>query len=95
MPLNVNLARLCDAVKKLEEFDKTCENTAEDIDKRIKGLHLTFLGETATALQEAHNQWNRGVVEMRDGLAELKKAVQNAHKNYHTAVAVNKRMWPS
>lgn len=89
----VDLDRLADIVEQLARFDRQIEAALEDADRRVDRLHTTWTGEAAVRHRHAHEEWQRGVAEMRDGLAEMRRNAQIAHGNYSSAVQANSRMW--
>jgi WXG100 family type VII secretion target len=89
----VDLDRLADIVDQIDRFDRRVEAALEDADSRVDRLHTTWTGEAAAAHRQAHAEWQRGVAEMRAGLAAMRRNAQLAHGNYSSAVTTNGRMW--
>ena len=89
----VNLDRLADVVDQLTMFDQRIEAALEDADGRVDKLHTTWSGAAAEQHRRAHADWQRGVAEMRAGLAEMRRNAELAHGNYRSAVTANGRMW--
>lgn len=89
----VDLDRLADIVDQISKFDQRIESALEDVDRRVDRLHTTWTGEAAVQHRQAHEEWLRGVAEMRSGLAEMRRNAGIAHGNYHSAVTTNSRMW--
>src|SRR5262245_27334346 len=89
----VDMDRLADIVDQLAKFDQRIETAVEDADGRVDRLHATWVGEAAARHQQAHEEWRRGVAELRAGLAEMRCNAQIAHDNYGSAVTTNSRMW--
>jgi WXG100 family type VII secretion target len=89
----VDLDRLADIVEQIARFDRQVGSALEDVDGRVDRLHATWTGEAAVAHRQAHEQWQRGVAEMRDGLAQMRRNAEIAHGNYSSAVGANSRMW--
>jgi WXG100 family type VII secretion target len=89
----VDLARLADVVDQIGRFDQHVETALADIQAHVDRLHTTWSGEAASAHQQAHAQWTRGIAELRAALAVLRDNAQIAHGNYTNAVTTNTAMW--
>jgi WXG100 family type VII secretion target len=89
----VDLDRLADIVDQLSQFDRRVEAALEDVDRRVDRLHVTWTGDAAVEHRRAHAEWLRGVAEMRDGLAQMRRNAEIAHGNYRSAGTTNSRMW--
>ena len=89
----VDLDRLADIIDQVGQFDQRIESALEDADGRVDRLHATWTGEAAVQHRLAHEEWQRGMAEMRAGLAEMRRNAQIAHGNYSSAVTTNSRMW--
>jgi WXG100 family type VII secretion target len=89
----VDLDRLADIVDQISRFDQRIEAALEDVDGRVDRLHATWIGEAAGRHRRAHEEWQRGVAEMRAGLDQMRRNAQIAHGNYSSAVTTNSRMW--
>ncbi len=89
----VDLDRLADIVEQIARFDQWIEVALEDVDKRVDRLHATWTGDAAVQHRRAHEEWQRGVAEMRTGLAEMRRNAEIAHGNYGSAIGSNSRMW--
>jgi WXG100 family type VII secretion target len=89
----VDLDRLADIVDQITKFDQRIETALENVDQRVDRLHTTWTGQTAAQHRQAHEEWQRGVVELRAGLAEMRRNAETAHDNYRSAIGSNSRMW--
>jgi len=89
----VDLDRLADIVDRIARFDQHLESALDDADARVNRLHASWNGEAATRHREAHEEWKRGVAEMRSALAVMRQNALTAHENYLNAVTANVRMW--
>lgn len=89
----VNLDQLADIVDQIDRFEKKLESALEDVDGRVDRLHTTWTGDAAVAHRAAHEEWIRGVAEMRAGLATMRRNASIAHDNYSSAVTTNSGMW--
>jgi WXG100 family type VII secretion target len=85
--------RLSDIVDQISRFDQHLESALEDADARVSQLHVTWHGAAATRHRQAHDEWKRGVAEMRAALAVMRQNALTAHGNYVNAVAANVHMW--
>jgi WXG100 family type VII secretion target len=92
-PFKVDLDRLDDIIEQISKFDKRVESALHDADAQVDRLHGTWHGEAATKHRQAHDEWQRGVREMRAALEVMRKNASTAHANYHGAVTTNVRMW--
>ncbi|HEX4725188.1 MAG TPA: WXG100 family type VII secretion target [Pseudonocardiaceae bacterium] len=89
----VDLDRLDDVVAEISRFDQRLEAALEDADNRVNQLHTTWRGTAATRHQQAHEEWQRGIAEMRAALAVLRQNAATARSNYGNAVTANVGMW--
>jgi ESAT-6 family protein len=89
----VDLDWLADIIEQIDRFDRRIESALEDVNGRVNRLHATWTGEAAAAHRKAHQEWTRGVAEMRDGLAAMRRNAEIAHGNYSSAVTTNSGMW--
>lgn len=89
----VDLDRLADIVDQIDRFDQHLETSLEDADARVAKLHTTWTGTAAAAHQRAHDEWKRGVAEMRAALAVMRGNALTAHGNYRSAATTNADMW--
>ncbi|HEV7651440.1 MAG TPA: WXG100 family type VII secretion target [Actinophytocola sp.] len=92
-PFKVDLDRLNDIIDQIGQFDRRLESALEDADARVNRLHTTWRGEAAAQHRRAHEEWQRGVREMRAALATMRKNASIAHANYLSAVNTNTQMW--
>jgi WXG100 family type VII secretion target len=90
----VDLELLDEAIASMEMFGNDVDTWLTDVDRHIAGLHLSWLGDAATAQRTAHAEWLTGVRRMRDNLNDLRDIATRAHGNYSDAVGTNTRMWP-
>lgn len=89
----VDLPRLADIVEQISRFDQHLETALRDAQARVDKLHTTWAGDAATAHRQAHEEWVRGVADMRTALTVMRGNAQIAHGNYHGAATTNARMW--
>jgi WXG100 family type VII secretion target len=89
----VELEELLSFVEKLQAFDKRAENLVDGVDNLVKQLGGNWSGTAADAHQAEHDEWMAAATEMCEGLAELRKAADTAHRNYSEVVAINTAMW--
>ena len=82
-------------ITEMTAFERTLERQLEALDKAVADLHITWVGEAATAHQRAHTEWRKGADDMRTALTAMREAARIAHGNYHSAVRANVRMWES
>jgi len=90
---HVDLDGLTDAIKAMQDFETWWEQTQIRLDYIVANLHTTWLGQAATAHQQAHKAWADGSTKMRDALNKLRAAGQQAHSNYGGAAVTGHRMW--
>jgi ESAT-6 family protein len=89
----VDLQRLHDLVGRIARFDKHLESVLDDIDKQVDRLHVTWSGTAADEQRRAHEEWERGMREMREGLSRIQASAKTAHSNYSAAIQTNSTMW--
>jgi WXG100 family type VII secretion target len=92
---SVDTDALQQRITEMTTFERGLERQLADLDRAISQLHLTWVGEAATAHREAHAQWRKGADDMRTAIAAMRDAARIAHGNYHAAVDANTRMWES
>jgi WXG100 family type VII secretion target len=92
-PYRVDLHRLADIVDQISRFEQHLDAALEDVDARVDKLHTTWTGDAAIAHQTAHDEWKRGVADMRAALAVMRSNASTAHANYSNAVTTNAGMW--
>ena len=93
MAHSVDLDRLDDVVEQISRFDQHLQTALDDAQSRVDTLHISWSGEAATAHRQAHDEWVRGVADMRAALEEMRRNARIAHGNYSSAVTSNVRMW--
>ena len=89
----VDLDRLADIIDQISQFERQVESAVDDADRRVDRLHATWTGDAAVQHRLAHEEWMRGVAEMRAGLAAIRRNALTAHGNYTNAVTTNTGMW--
>jgi ESAT-6 family protein len=90
---SVDLEEVSDVAAEMKAFQKSFEDRLAQLDKLVADLHLTWVGEAATAHRQAHEQWTTGAKEMHEGLGDMHEAATTAHDNYHSAATSNADMW--
>lgn len=90
----VDLDALSSFADRLARFNTRAEEIAKAVDQCVAELHGTWLGEAANADSGYHQMWMASDKQMREGLDELRKSAQVAHRNYSDVVKVNTAMWP-
>jgi WXG100 family type VII secretion target len=76
----------------LQSFEERAEAIAARVDDQIAALHDTWAGEAAAAHRAQHDEWTAAATQMREALAELRDAADNAHRNYAEAAQLNTEM---
>ncbi|MCY7402241.1 MAG: WXG100 family type VII secretion target [Nocardioides sp.] len=61
--------------------------------RQVAKLHDSWEGLAATAQREAQREWEQGLSSMRQALAELRAAADQASRNYTSAADANRSMW--
>ena len=92
---SVDTDALHERITEMSSFERGLERQLVDLDRAIEQLHITWLGEAAAAHREAHTTWRKGADDMRKAIVAMRDAARIAHRNYHSAVAANTRMWES
>lgn len=88
----VELDELLGFVDKLEAFQRRAEAVTTSVEGRVTELHTTWSGDGADAHRVRHDEWMSAAAEMREAVAELRAAAQNAHRHYNDAAAMNLEM---
>ena len=92
MRYRVELEELLAFVDRLQSFERRAEAIAARIDGQIATLHATWSGEAASAHRAQHDEWMAGAAQMREALAQLRAAADNAHRHYSEAAQLNVEM---
>ena len=92
MRYRVDLEELLAFVDRLQSFEQRAEAIAARVDGQIATLHDTWAGTAAAAHRAQHDEWMAGAAQMRETLAQLRTAADNAHQNYTDAVRLNVEM---
>ena len=71
------------------------ETLTNDIERQVAKLHESWEGLAAVAQREAQEEWEQGLMIMRQALAELRAAAEQASRNYAEAADANRSMWES
>jgi WXG100 family type VII secretion target len=95
MHYRVELEELLAFVDKLQAFEAKAEALAARVDVQVSSLHTTWAGTAAAAHLTGHDEWMAAATEMREALADLRNAAENAHRNYTDAVKTNLAMLTS
>ncbi len=90
---SIDLGELDTIVSDLEALERELESTTNDLERQIARLHESWEGEAAVAQREAHQEWERGMNDMRAALAQMRTAARTAHGNYTLAQTTNLSMW--
>ncbi len=91
--LVVDFPELQGAIDHMAEFGRGVTEVLEEIDQAMAALRANWAGEGSEAQAESQRQWNDGAEQMKTSLEQLRKAAENAHKNYTDAVDKNGKMW--
>ncbi|KZS61238.1 ESAT-6-like protein EsxE [Mycobacterium pseudokansasii] len=81
-------------VDRLATFTARAEQIATAVDDCVAELHGSWLGQGADAEREYHQKWAVADKQMREGLDELRKNAELAHRNYTGVAQLNATMWP-
>lgn len=92
MRYRVELEELLAFVDKLQSFEERAEAIAARVDDQIAALHDTWSGKAAAAHRAQHDEWTAAATQMREALAELREAADNAHRHYSEAAKLNTEM---
>ena len=92
MRYRVELEELLAFVDRLQSFEQRAEAIAARVDGQIAALHDTWAGTAAAEHRAQHDEWMAGAAQMREALAQLRAAADNAHQHYTDAVRLNVEM---
>ncbi len=90
----VDLDALLAFADRITTFNARAEEIATAVDQYIAELHTTWLGDGATVEREYHEKWMAAAKQMREGVVELRRNAQAAHRNYTEVIVINTAMWP-
>ncbi len=82
-------------VADIARTETALETLTNDIERQVAKLHESWEGLTAVAQREAQEEWEQGLMIMRQALAELRAAAEQASRNYAEAADANRSMWES
>lgn len=80
-------------VADIARTEAALETLTNDIERQTAKLHQTWEGLAAVAQREAQREWEQGLTTMRQALAELRAAADQASRNYTDAADANRSMW--
>lgn len=89
MRYRVELEELLAFVDRLQSFERRAEEIATRVDTQVADLHQSWSGDAASAHRARHDEWSAGAAQMREALAQLRAAADNAHRNYTEAAQLN------
>ncbi|KZS83169.1 WXG100 family type VII secretion target [Mycobacterium persicum] len=79
---------------RLAKFTARAEQIATAVDQCVAELHGSWLGQGADAELEYHQRWTAADKQMREGLDDLRRNAEVAHRNYTGVAQLNTTMWP-
>lgn len=89
----VDLDDLDRTVAMLARAGDRIEAAVTELESRLTRLRGAWQGPAAEAQRAAHEEWSRGLAQMRAALADFRSRSRTAHSNYAEAAEVNLRMW--
>ena len=92
MRYRVELEELLLFVDRLQCFEQRAEAIAARVDGQIATLHDTWAGTAAAAHRAQHDEWIAGAAQMREAVAQLRAAAENAHQHYTDTARLNVEM---
>lgn len=90
----VDLEALLHFADRLAKFTAQAEQIAAAVDQCVAELQQTWKGQGAEAELQYHQKWARADKQMREGVTELRRNVELAHRNYTGVAKHNSTMWP-
>jgi WXG100 family type VII secretion target len=92
MRYRVELDELLAFVDRLQSFEQRAEAIAARVDGQVATLHDVWAGTAAAAHRAQHDEWMAGAAQMREALAQLRGAADNAYQQYSDAARLNVEM---
>lgn len=89
----IDAAELDAVIEEVERTEGKLSRLTEDIEATIRRLHSVWEGLAADAQKEAQEEWDQGLLDMREALADLRDAARTAHTNYTGSAHTNLAMW--
>jgi WXG100 family type VII secretion target len=89
----IDLEELDSVIARLENCEQALETLSTDIEKQMSVLHETWEGLSAQAQREAQEEWDQGLTDMREALADMRQAARTAEHNYRLAIKTNQSLW--
>lgn len=80
-------------VADISRTESALEALTNDVERQVAQLHESWEGLAAVAQREAQREWEQGLMTMRQALAELRAAADQASRNYNEAAETNRTMW--
>ena len=91
--IRVDLELIEDLVARMAAFEQHVGSLLDDLDARMRRMHVAWSGAAAAEQAEAHAAWTSGAREMTQSLTVLRSIAATARENYAAAVAANVAMW--
>ncbi|MFI6995931.1 WXG100 family type VII secretion target [Nocardia sp. NPDC050175] len=89
----VDLVHLETVTARIAALQGFVEDSLTGVDQRVAAVHREWTGAAATAHATAHQHWQAGAQDVRDGIAAMRAAAVTAHTAYSAGIAANLRMF--
>ncbi|RJO76638.1 WXG100 family type VII secretion target [Nocardia panacis] len=89
----VDLEHLDQVTAKVAGLLGFLDESLQGIDTRVRALHSEWSGASAAMHVQAHQDWAKGVAEIRAGVDAMHEAARTAHAHYSDVCAMNMKVF--
>lgn len=90
---SVDADELAAVIARMSACESALEALTVNVEREVEDVQGRWHGRAADAQRLAHEEWRRGLQQMRDSLVEIRLAASTARRNYTAAVDANTAMW--
>ncbi len=93
MEIRANFTSFAEAEQDFQQVLQAFEFVLDSLERKLAQTLTQWTGDAQEAYAEAYAIWNRAARDQHAELARLRKAINRAHRNFHSASDTNVRMW--
>lgn len=90
---SIDVDELDAVIADIQSTESALQSLTDDLEAQMKALQSVWTGLAADAQAAAQAEWDSGMAQMRQAMAELRAAARTAHGNYQGAAETNATMW--
>jgi early secretory antigenic target protein ESAT-6 len=91
--IRVQFARMAEAERAFQAAYEALHDELSDLDGQLRTHLDAWEGTAQRAYQGAYEEWQAAADDMAAALADLRRAIEHAHRNFRGAQAANLTMW--